>query len=174
MITIFISIILFFFFTYLSINLTGYTISDRIGFIKVDITKPIHTNYPKNLDVYEGANYLGKTPVIYPLREGAHKITIKKFGFLDKTYNINIEAGKYTDIKAEIEINCKDSDKAIRPNDKGKVTSYRSTTGYSYSPSTFSDYCFDAQSVVEYYCGKQEVLSRTISCNKGCSAGKCL
>ena len=91
-------------------------------------------------------------------------------GFIQRTK----EAGKYTDIKAEIEINCKDSDKAIRPNDKGKVTSYRSTTGYSYSPSTFSDYCFDAQSVVEYYCGKQEVLSRTISCNKGCSAGKCL
>ena len=164
---IFMGTAVFMFGLYLTTNLTGYSVSGDKGTIRVN-------GEPAELGVYEGDKFLGYTPLQYKLQTGKHIITIKKYGFKNEDILVNVKSGFYTPIYAEPILICYDRDHGINEWESSVVDSYRPLgRGPTYEAYQFTDYCFDSQSVIEYYCEKQKVESRSVSCNGVCNKGGC-
>lgn len=165
--SVFMGIAVFIFGLYMTTNLTGYSVSGGKGTIRV-------TGEPDQLGVYNNGLFLGNTPLQYNLPAGKQTITIKKEGFKDLDINVNLKAGFYTPVYAEPTIICYDSDMGINEWVRASIDSYKELgNGPAYQKYKVTDNCFDSQSLIEYYCAKQKVESRTISCKGGCDQGRC-
>jgi hypothetical protein len=81
------------------------------------------------------------------------------------------EAGECVQVE---KYSCSDSDKGETPYTKGTITYTIYYTNGKKESSTYTDYCYDTNSVLEYFCVKDGFSSKVIQCGYGCKDGACI